>query len=57
MGCWVCFIGGIVDVIEEIRADELEALKIAIGIAKVMFAGFIGGLTFILFLILSRKLK
>ncbi|WP_083570006.1 hypothetical protein [Nitrosospira sp. Nsp11] len=41
-GVWWAFIGGIMDVITEIRADELDAMNIAIGIAKVMFAGAIG---------------
>lgn len=41
-GLWWAFIGGIVDVVREIRADDLNALSLAIGIAKVFFAGFIG---------------
>lgn len=42
VGIWWSFVGGIVDVITGIRAVDLDALKIAFGIAKVMFAGFIG---------------
>ena len=42
-GLWWAFIGGIVDVISAIRAPELVAMNIAIGVAKVMFAGVIGG--------------
>jgi len=45
VGVWLCFIGGIVDVIEQIRAEELEAMAIAIGIAKVIFAGAAGWLS------------
>lgn len=41
-GIWWAFIGGIVDVIREIRAPELDAMNVAIGIAKVLFAGLIG---------------
>ena len=41
-GLWWAFIGGIIDVINEIRAPELSAAGVAIGIAKVVFAGFIG---------------
>lgn len=41
-GIWWAFIGGIVAVIEEIRADELEAMNVALGVARVMFAGLIG---------------
>jgi hypothetical protein len=44
-GVWWAFIGGIVDVITEIRAPELSALGIAIGVAKVLFAGLIGWLS------------
>jgi hypothetical protein len=41
-GLWWAFIGGIVDVITAIKAPELVVMSIAIGIAKVMFAGLIG---------------
>lgn len=42
VGVWWAFIGGIVDVIASIRAEELVAMNVAIGIAKSMFAGVIG---------------
>jgi hypothetical protein len=42
-GLWWAFIGGIVDVISAIRAPDLVAMNIAIGVAKVVFAGVIGG--------------
>jgi hypothetical protein len=42
IGVFVCFVGGIVDVIEQIRAADLSAIAVAVGIAKVMFAGFAG---------------
>ena len=45
VGVWLCFIGGIVDVITEIRAEQLNALNVAIGIAKTMFAGLFGWLS------------
>ena len=45
VGLWVCFIGGIVDVIDQIRAENLEAMVVAWGIAKVIFAGFFGYLS------------
>ena len=41
-GLWWAFIGGIVDVIREILAPDLNALNIGIGIAKIFFAGLIG---------------
>ena len=42
VGVWLCFVGGIVNVIEAIRAPELSAASVAIGIAKVVFSGVIG---------------
>lgn len=41
-GAWWAFIGGILDVIREIRAPELEAMNVAMGLAKVIFAALIG---------------
>lgn len=46
-GVWWAFIGGIVDVVEQVRAPELSALAVAIGVAKVFFAGAIGYLSFV----------
>lgn len=45
VGIWVFFIGGICDVITQIRAEEMEAMGVAVGIAKVMFAGLAGWLS------------
>jgi len=42
VGVWLMFIGGIVQVLEQVRAENLEAIKIAYGIARIMFAGLIG---------------
>lgn len=47
-GVWWAFIGGIVDVIEQFKAADTSALGVAIGVAKVFFAGFIGWLAFAL---------
>jgi len=41
-GVWWAFIGGIINVIEAVRAEELIASHVAIGVAKVVFAGVIG---------------
>jgi len=51
IGIWVCFIGGIVQVIEQIRAENLEPLKVALGIARVFFTGLAGWLSAIIFII------
>lgn len=45
VGVWLMFVGGIVQIIEQIRAEHLEAMTVAIGIAKVMFAGLGGYLS------------
>lgn len=42
VGIWVCLVGGIVDVIQQVRAPELSAMAVAWGVAKVFFAGFFG---------------
>lgn len=43
-GLWWAFIGGSLDVIRELRAPELDAMNVAISIAKVVLAGLIGWL-------------
>lgn len=45
VGVWWAFVGGIVDVVQAIRAPELVSTNLAIGIAKVMFAGMVGQLS------------
>lgn len=42
VGIYVCFIGGIVDIIEQIQSSSASAMVIAIGVLKIMFAGFFG---------------
>lgn len=42
IGIGVCFIGGIIDIIEQIRATNLEPVRVAWGVAKIVFAGFFG---------------
>ena len=44
-GIWWAFIGGIVDIVSAIRSPELVAMDVAIGVAKIMFAGLIGYLS------------
>lgn len=41
-GIWWAFIGGIIQVVEQVRAVDMDATILAIGIAKIVFAGFIG---------------
>ena len=43
IGFWVCFIGGIVQLINEIKSPEaVVAMNIALGIVKIVFAGVAG---------------
>ena len=43
------FIGGIVDVIQAVRAVELDAMAVALGVLKILFAGFIGAVSAFIF--------
>lgn len=45
-GVWWAFIGGIIAVIEGAKATPVESMTIALGIARVMFAGLIGWAAF-----------
>jgi hypothetical protein len=42
IGLWVCFIGGVIDVIEQVRSVELSASATIWGMEKIAFAGSIG---------------
>ena len=42
LGVWVCFIGGIVQIIESCKATPVESLGIAIGICRFLVSGFVG---------------
>jgi len=44
LGVWVMFIGGIIDIIDQIKAPELSAMAVAWGVVKVVFASLIGWL-------------
>ena len=45
-GLWWAFIGGIVQIVEAVKADPVSAMDIALGIVRVVFAGAIGGFSF-----------
>jgi hypothetical protein len=44
-GLWWAFIGGIVQVIEAVKATPVDALAVGVGSARVVFAAFIGGVS------------
>jgi len=45
VGIWLCFVGGIVDVIQQIRAEYLDATAVACSVAKIVFSGVLGTLS------------
>ena len=45
VGVWWCFIGGIVQIIEQVKAPELSALAVAFGVVKIFTAGLLGTLS------------
>lgn len=51
MGLWVFFIGGVIDIIQQIRAEDLNVMATAWGIVKCMSAGFVGWLSAIIFIL------
>jgi hypothetical protein len=48
VGVWLMFIGGVVQVIEAIKATPVEAMGIAVGALRVLAAGVVGVLTAII---------
>jgi hypothetical protein len=46
LGLWVCFVGGIVSIIEAIKASPVDSLGIALGILRFMVAGLVGWISF-----------
>lgn len=53
IGIWVCFIGGIIQILEAYKAG-IEATGIAFGVFKTMFAAPLGmGAAYITFLVLN----
>ncbi len=46
VGFWLLFVGGIMTIINAIKADPVSATSIAWGAIKIIFAGAAGGLSF-----------
>ena len=49
VGFWLMFIGGVVDIVAAIRADELDVAKLGWGIGKCLFAQFVGAVSAMVF--------
>lgn len=45
VGVWLCLVGGIVQLINGAMAVPVDAMAIAIGVARVLTAGFFGWLS------------
>jgi ABC-type lipoprotein release transport system permease subunit len=56
VGVWLCLVGGIVDVIEQIRAENLVATAVAWGVAKVLCSSLFGSLSALPFILFSKGL-
>lgn len=41
-GLWWAFIGGIMDIVAAVQLQDVPPMEVAIGIAKIVFAGAIG---------------
>ena len=48
MGLWWALVGGVLLIIEQIRADQVQVLQVAYGVFRIVFAGLIGYLSAIL---------
>ena len=46
VGLWVCFIGGIIAVVEAFKHTPVESLDVALGIVRVVGSSFCGAMTF-----------
>ncbi len=42
VGVWLCYINGIIDIIQQIRAPEFSTLAVVWGVTKILFAGLFG---------------
>lgn len=53
IGFWCCFIGGIIDIVKEVKQDDVEALVVAFGVVKIMFSTLAGFAVGVVGLLLS----
>lgn len=51
VGLWLMFIGGIIAIVNEVRAVEMSGLGVAVGVCRIVFAGFVGWIAAALLLI------
>lgn len=48
VGLWWALIGGIVQIVQAVKAPDIEAMSIALGVVKILFAGSLGTVSAIL---------
>ena len=48
VGVWFCFVGGIVQIIAAVQLTPINALTVAWGVAKVIFSGVCGVISFVI---------
>lgn len=51
VGGWICFVGGIVDIIESFKAPEVVATDVGVGVLKIVSASFCGVISALVLLI------
>lgn len=45
LGVWLCFIGGIVQIIETIKITPIDSVAVALGFLRIVCAGFVSSMT------------
>ena len=51
VGFWLCFVGGIIQVIEAIKADVVVSMDVALGCGRVVFSVACGWISALIFII------
>jgi len=56
LGLWVCFIGGIIQIVESSQMDPVSGGGITLGIIRILFAKFVGALTVIILVSIGNEI-
>lgn len=56
LGLYVCLYGGIIQIISAIQAAPLSAKGIAVGVIRIVLAGFAGWMSMLIFVVSGWKL-
>lgn len=52
-GLWVCFVGGIVDIIDQFKAPETSSTTIAVAILKICITSLVTTISFVVGVVVS----